>query len=169
MKRADCGFEHEALAAVMEGRWPGAADAALRQHVSQCAVCAEVVQVVAAMEEARDFARAEAAVPDSGLVWRRAQIRARREAARAAARPINAVQVLAAACLICLLGACFGATSTWFQSTVKSAGSFLGGLEAASFVPQMPSILAGHGLLILGGAAAVFLIPAALCFALLRD
>ena len=53
----------------------------------------------------------DAPVPPAGLVWWRATIRARADAARAAERPIAAAQTFAAACLIALtIGAI---ASTW--------------------------------------------------------
>ena len=61
---------------------------------------AEIEAIVAdaiAAEAAR--ARGEAAVPSSAIVWWRAQMRARQEAARAAERPITVVHGLAIACL----------------------------------------------------------------------
>jgi hypothetical protein len=54
-----------------------------------------VVEAIAA-EAAR--ARTEAAPPSSAIVWWRAQMRARQEAARAADRPITIVHGLAIAC-----------------------------------------------------------------------
>jgi predicted anti-sigma-YlaC factor YlaD len=168
MRRVDCEFEHEALAAVLEGRWPDAVDAALRKHAAECPICAEVVAAATAMRELREQARA-ATVPDSGFVWRSAQMRARREAAKAASRPITAVQVIALACCVGLLGAFFGATSTWLQAAVKKGATIARGVEVASLIPQTPSFLAGHGLLILAAGALLLLIPAAVCAAMLRD
>ena len=46
-----------------------------------------------------EFAREAAAVlPDSGRVWWKAQMRARREAVEAVGRPITAIQVVAFTC-----------------------------------------------------------------------
>lgn len=50
--------------------------------------------------EERERAWSEARVPASGVVWWRAQVRAREEAARAAARPIAFVQGVAASCAV---------------------------------------------------------------------
>lgn len=54
---------------------------------------------------------AEASVPPAGLVWWRATIRARADAARVVERPIAAAQMFAAACLIAL--AVGAVNSTW--------------------------------------------------------
>jgi hypothetical protein len=56
------------------------------------AIVAEAIAAEAAL------ARAEAAPPSGAIVWWRAQLRARQEAARAADRPITIVHGLAIAC-----------------------------------------------------------------------
>ena len=61
-----------------------------------------------------------AALPDPGIVWWRAQLRARREAAVAAGRPITGVQVLAAACALAVLVGYFQNASTWFRAAFTS-------------------------------------------------
>ena len=121
MKPMDCELESEVLAAVLQNRWPERSDASLRAHVAACAVCADVLAIAGAIDNAREEMRARAVVPDSGRVWWLAQMRARREASQAAGRPITAVQVIAFACAMGLLGACFGATSAWFQSALHRA------------------------------------------------
>jgi hypothetical protein len=54
--------------------------------------------VAAAIAADAALARAEAAPPSSAIVWWRAQMRARQDAARAADRPITIVHGLAIAC-----------------------------------------------------------------------
>src|SRR5207237_8139161 len=110
--------------------------------------------------DAREEIREAVVVPDSGRVWWLAQLRARREAARAAGRPITAAQVIAFACAAGLLGACFGATSLWFQSALGSMAGFLSALSA---------LLVEHEALAIGMAALVFLVPAAVYLAAGRD
>jgi hypothetical protein len=107
--------------------------------------------------------RASAVVPDSGRVWWLAQLRARREAAEAAGRPIAAVQVIAFACAVGLLGACFGATSTWFQAALGRMASSVAALPSAT------TLLAGHGVLVLAVAAVLFVVPTAVYLAMGRD
>src|SRR5271157_3042876 len=118
MNPIECELESEVLAAVLQNRWPEQVDASLREHVAACAICADVVAIAGAIDDAREEMRAHAVVPDSGRVWWLAQLRARREAAEAAGRPITAAQVIALAAVMGLLGACFGATSKWFQSSL---------------------------------------------------
>jgi hypothetical protein len=161
-----CPWESEVLAAVLEHRWPDAVDSALREHAAGCAACGEVAAVAGALGEARGRSAEEASLPDAGLVWWRAKLRARREAARAAGRPITAAQVLALACACGLFGACFGATSEWFQ---KAFHAFAYALAPAQFAwPAAATLVSEHGWLVLAGAA-LLLAPAALWLVLARE
>jgi len=103
MKADRCDRETDVLEVVRTGRWPEACDADLRAHVAGCAVCAEVVLVAEALRRQDAGAWLEARLPAAGLVWWKAQIRARREAAERAAEPMNVVAIAACACLACSL------------------------------------------------------------------
>lgn len=163
MKPVECEFEAEVLAATLQSRWPERVDADLRAHVAACTICSDVVSIAGAVDDAREEMRASAVVPDSGRVWWLAQLRARREAAEAAGRPITAVQVIAFACAVGLLGACFGATSTWFQAALGWMASSVAALPSAA------ALLAGHGVLVLAVAAVLFVVPTAVYLAMGRD
>lgn len=169
MKPVECEFESEVLAATLQSRWPDRVDAELRAHVAACAICSDVVVISAAIDGAREEMYPSTVVPDSGRVWWLAQLRARREAAQTAGRPITAAQVIAFACTIGLLGACFGATSTWFQSALARITSAVIGFETKSFLPSATALMAEHGALVLATAAVLFVVPAAVYWALLRD
>ncbi len=78
MKPMECEFESEVLEATLQSRWPEQVDAQLREHVAACPICSDVVVIAAAIEQDREQMRAQAVVPDSGHVWRLAQMRARR-------------------------------------------------------------------------------------------
>jgi predicted anti-sigma-YlaC factor YlaD len=169
MKPIECEFEADALAAALQSRWPDQVDAELRAHVAQCPICSDVVTIACAVDDARMEMRARAVVPDSAVVWWRAQLRARREAAEAAGRPITAAQLIAFAFAVGLLGACFGATSAWFQSGFRSITSRLGGVDAKAFLDSATAMLAQHGVLVLGAAAMLFLVPAAVILTLGRE
>jgi len=163
MKPVDCEFESDVLAAALQSRWPERVDADLRAHVARCTICSDVVAIASALDDAREEMRASALVPDSGRVWWLAQLRARREAAEAAGRPITAVQVIAFACAVGLLGACFGATSTWFQAALGRMASSVAALPSAA------ALVAGHGTLVLGVAAVLFVVPTAVYLAMGKD
>jgi hypothetical protein len=159
----DCEFEADALAAALQQRFPERVDAALRAHVAGCPICSDVVAIAGAVDDARG--EMGAVVPDAGRVWWLAQLRARREATEAAGRPITAAQLIAFACAVGLLGACFGATSTRFQSAVGWITSSAAGFHAKAILPSAMA----HGALILTMAAVFFLISTAVYLALGRD
>lgn len=100
---SECAFEPDVLDAVASRRWPARADQALRAHVASCGSCADLAAVAGALLYEEDAAYAEARVPPAAAVWHRAQLRARDEAARAAARPIGFVQGLAVSCGVAAL------------------------------------------------------------------
>lgn len=161
MKPFECKFESEVLSAVLEARWPERVEPELRAHVDTCAICTEVAAVGTALEAERETLRSEAVLPDGGLLWWRAQLRARREAAKVAGRPITAAQVLALASAAGLAGACFGATSAWFQEA-------LGQIAADLHALPVQQLLAEHGVAAAAGAV-LLLVPAAVVLAILRD
>ena len=165
MKRVECEFEAEVLAAVAQSRWPGGVDPALREHAEACPICADVAAVAGAIERASEGMRSSIVVPPAGRVWWLAQMRARREAAKAAGRPITAVQVFAFAAAMGLLGACFGATSDWFQGALRRFAAGLAAIDLAAF----GSLIAEHGALAIGMAALLLLTPAAVYLAIRRE
>ncbi len=165
MKPVECEFEAEALAAVRQGRWPGQADADLRTHVAGCGICAEIVAIASAFEESREELVAQAVIPDSGRFWWRAQLRARREAAEAAGRPITAAQAIAFACAAGLLGACFGAVSTWFQSALQWVASSIASIDFSALF----AAAAEHSILLLAMAVVLLLVPAAVYLAIGKE
>lgn len=169
MKRVECEFESEVLAALMQSRWPERAGTGLRAHVEQCEICASVATVAAALDEAHGAELACAAVPDAGRVWRMAQMRARREAVKAAGRPITAAQVIAFAIAMGLMGACFGATSAWFQASLGRVTAELAGADWTGWLAAANQLLTGHGAFVAGLAAAVVAVPAAVYLAIGRE
>jgi hypothetical protein len=93
----ECLREAEVVEAVISGHWPAACDPELRSHAIDCPTCKDIVLVSSALQTERDSAVLNAALPSAGLVWWRAELRSRREAARAAERPMKLVHSLAAA------------------------------------------------------------------------
>lgn len=169
MKPCECEFEEEALAAALQGRWPDRVDGSLHAHIESCVICADIVTIAGAIDDAREEMRASAVVPDSGRVWWLAQLRARRENAKTAGSPITAAQVIAFSCAIGLIGACFGATSTWFQSALRWIGSSVAGIDGKAFLLSAATLWAEHWALVLATALMLFLVPAAVFLALGRD
>lgn len=126
----DCPFETDVLDALASHRWPARAGDDLRAHVAACESCRDLADTAGALLHEHDAAYAEARVPSSAIVWHRAQLRAREEAARAATRPIAFVQGVAFACGIALaIGA-----ATWslplLWASMPDVGSLLARFSA---------------------------------------
>jgi hypothetical protein len=103
MKVPQCEKEQAVTEMLQTGRWPDACDSALRSHVENCVVCSEVVLVAQFLREEHAALSAEMKLPDAGLVWWKAQLRARREAVELATRPIALAERFAVACGMAVL------------------------------------------------------------------
>ena len=165
----ECSREQDVLDAVTAGRWPGRCDAELRDHVEGCGICQDVAAVFAAISAERDAAELDAAVPPSSIVWWRAQIRAREEAAAAAARPIAVAQIVAVACLLAAAVALAPLALSAIKATALSAASV-----AAWFAPRADAVSSAFALVtgmtfpILPFAAASILLAPILLYYVLR-
>ena len=169
MNPVECQFEAEVLAAVLQTRWPERVDRQLREHAASCAICSDAAAVASAIDEGLDELRASANLPDASRVWYRAQLRARQEAVQTAARPITALQLVAFGCAVGLLGACLGATSTWFQLALKRIAANAAGIDRSAFLAAISMFFTEHGVVVMGLVALIFLVPTAVYFALERD
>jgi hypothetical protein len=168
--RIDCTREEDVLDAINQGRWPDQADAALREHVASCSVCADLTHVDVLLQDEREGALQEASVPSSGLVWWRAQLRARQEAARAAERPIAFVEGLAVACGLGIAFAVLGLASPWVRewavwSVDVLARAVPGRPEVATFTGAMQ----GSTLWLVAIAAWLVIAPLAIYFTVADD
>src|SRR3954469_14609104 len=99
----ECDREEDVLDALAARRWPERATDDLRAHVTACAVCADLAEVATAALDDRQQLWSDARVPPAGVVWWRAQLRAREDAARAAGRPVAFVQGVAASVAVWLI------------------------------------------------------------------
>jgi hypothetical protein len=171
MKVPFCAREAEVVEAIATDRWP-TVEADLAAHVEGCAACQDVVAVARAMhaEHAAAYQEAQGRVPSAGIVWWRAELRARQEAARVAARPMTLVHALAGACGLSAVLTMLGLVSPWVRESttaILGAGSSaLAGVELAS----VATILAQWGAPI-GLAVCIWLVlaPVALYVVLARD
>lgn len=142
MNAVECVREHDVVAVVLSGRWPDRCDEELRAHAASCAVCRDVA-AIAPMLRADQQAWADAQVPAAGQVWWRSAIRARADAAHAAARPMIWLQALTGAAAAGATVA--GVSMVWprIEWTVRSVLPFSG----ASLQEALPLLLvAGIGL-----------------------
>jgi hypothetical protein len=166
----ECPREQDVLDAVSAGRWPRRSDAELRQHVDGCGICQDVAAVFAALSEDRDASEYELVVPHSSIVWWRSQIRAREEAAAAAARPIAIVQIAAVACLIAAAIALAPLALTTLElasTTTGSVAEWLAPRAAAVF--NTFSLVTGLAQPVLPFAAASVLLMPILLYYVLRE
>lgn len=77
-------------------------------------------------------ARREAQPPSSAIVWWRAQMRARQEAARAVERPLTIVHALAIACGVGLLFSLVGTAMVGVKGSIAWLTALYGSLTAPS-------------------------------------
>jgi len=172
VKAVDCCREEDVLDALTSGRWPDRAGEELRTHVAVCAICTDVVTVASAVLEVRDGEPTDMRIPSSAVMWWRAQMRARQEAAREAARPINVAQIVALVAVVAITVAGLVALSPWF-------GGLLGGWvsavrESASSdmaAIRAPSALLAGGWMLPALMIGVWLVlaPVAIYFAVADD
>ena len=166
---AECARESEILEAVAFGRWPGNCGD-LAAHAASCAICADLVEVARALHDDREALCREAQPPAAGMVWWRATIRARADAARTVTQPISVLQGIAGACVA---GAACGLVTVAWQSLhwVDRLGDLAVVLESRRADIATASTLAGgHGLPILVAVAAgLVLAPLAIYFTLADD
>jgi hypothetical protein len=119
----ECAREGDVFEAIAFGRWPDHVDRDLRAHVARCVVCRDVVDVAAALHADREALMRGAQPPSAAIVWWRATIRARAEAAQTAMQPMTLWQGIAGACAVGVIAAIVG--GLW---SAGGAGSIAAGL-----------------------------------------
>lgn len=156
-RHVPCAREAEVLEAVHHGRWPSEVDPALQGHLDTCEDCAAVAELACALREDLSGAADGGAPPTSSVMWWRLQQRARRDAVRAAARPVAMAQALALACLCGLVVGLGGLTWHWVEPWIHWFGGELAAMPLATAVPigRTPWISVG----------AVLAVVAIACFA----
>jgi hypothetical protein len=116
MNPIECPREQEVMEVVAAGRWPERCPEELRAHVTQCGICADAAEVAIAIHQDYDDAFAAAHVPPAGLVWWRAELRARQDAMRAVSRPLTLVHAFGGACAVGVVLAVFSRLWPWIQN-----------------------------------------------------
>ena len=138
--------------------------------MSSCVVCAELVEVASVLHDDRESLCRGARPPAAGMVWWRATIRARAEAARTATQPISVLQGVAGACIV---GAVAGLATVGRESVqwVDRIGELAASLESGrAGIASASALAAGHGLpILLAVAAGLVLAPIALYITLADD
>ena len=164
MSNAQCDREDELLEALQASRWPEACAQDLRDHVTACAVCADLLAVAAPLLSDQRALVEHAPVPSSAIVWWRAQMRSRREAAEKAAQPISMMFGVAVACAAGLLATLLGIFVPTFRRAFGWAGEKVSVFSEISWaVPADPmanpiamAVAAAVGLCLLLGPIALY-------------
>ncbi len=166
----ECAREAEVLEALASDAAIQNWDAGLREHAERCTICRDIVAVALPLLQEHHVAVEVAHPPSSGVVWWRAQMRARQEAARAATRPITVLQGVAAAAAVALFAVLLSATAPTLSGWLGGMSVF-GGLGDLFTLPDIelaslkPST--GTGLLLAGACAFCLILgPLAVYFAL---
>jgi hypothetical protein len=95
-----CSIQKELKQQLESGHWPEASPAELRNHVSQCKSCSDLVLITQAFSSARSatiLSASTANLSSPGLLWWRAQLRRRNAAVERIAKPILGAQIFALA------------------------------------------------------------------------
>jgi hypothetical protein len=134
VKTLECPREPEVVAAVFSGTvlagtvfaerggdGVGEEGEGLQMHIETCEICRDVVTVASRLRDDRDAALWDVQVPAAGQIWWRAAIRARLEAAHAAARPLTWAHGIAGACAA---GLAAGALSVAWPTIVRAFSWF---------------------------------------------
>lgn len=168
-----CDQETALLEAIKAGRWPEGCDGELRAHVNECAICADTALVALTLERENRCARAEVAVPAAGLVWWKAQMKARREAVKRASEPIALVEsaagIFGVASLVALVIWRWDWVRNWFAwlTGLPHADAFRpGGLWPKDVLPGFQSFSL---FFIVGATACLLLVSLVLYFVLAED
>jgi predicted anti-sigma-YlaC factor YlaD len=167
--RRECARAADVLAAMTVGPAFQRSDDELLRHAETCESCREMVTVVSALRAERDRLRRSATVPSAGLVWWRAQLRARQQAALKAAAPLTAVHAAAvvAAVVLALVLVSVLARSVGTTSLTNYVPAMPSWAEASQSL-SIDSPILRYGLM-LGATTWLILGPVALYFALRRD
>lgn len=125
-----CARETDVLDLIGIGQWPARADADLSAHVASCPTCAELAIVASAIVDERDCGENQKRLPDAGIVWLRAQMRAREDAARRAARPLWIAQIGGLAVVAAILAIWSGGLMGGLAAFTSAAWAAVGDLFA---------------------------------------
>ena len=159
MTTVDCPREDDVLDTLTSGQWPEQVNEELRAHVAGCHVCTDLVAVAGSLLAERGQIAEDAHIPSSAVMWWRAQMRARQEAMREAARPITVAQIVALTASIALVSGVLYASVPWLRTWLSSVWRL--GFDLPSAVvadnPILPTfVVVIAGLMLLLGPVAVY-------------
>lgn len=165
MRKDVCVHEADLLTALKAARLNAMCEPELVAHLHVCNSCAQLADLARALLDDHQALVSQAQVPSSAVVWWRAQMRSRREAAQLVTQPMTFVQGLILACAAGLTVAAVG----FFVPTFRHA--FAWTARAFSAIPRVswslpPDVLANPILMAAGAALALcaIVLPLALYF-----
>ena len=165
MRKQSCLHEEAVLSALRSSRLSEAGEPALLAHLEVCDSCAQLADLARALLDDHHALVSDAQVPSSAIVWWRAQMRSRREAARVVTHPITFVQGLILACAAGLTVAAVGYFAPMFRRAFEWTAA------AADVIPGVswslpPDVLANPFIMAAVAALALcaIVVPLALYF-----
>jgi hypothetical protein len=171
MTPVECPQAEAVVAAVLAGEWPRGCGEDLQMHARHCVHCAEVAQVAVLLRgDYRAFSR-DVRVPSAGQIWWRAAVRARMEAAQAAARPITWIQGVAGASAIGAAVAVLALAWPLLRGLADRATGLAAGVDsrALQLVAPLVAVFEFSLPLVLAVAGCVILLPLAVLYYALSD
>jgi hypothetical protein len=116
VKAIECSREIELVDAIAGGLWPDRAEKDLHDHAQTCEACRDVLAVVEALRQEQAHACRQAPVPFARVVWWRARVRARAEAAQTVTQPITWLNGITTVSVIAVSVATMSAASRLFET-----------------------------------------------------
>ena len=163
----ECCREQDVLDALVTERWPDRVADELRTHAASCEICSDVITSVAPILNDRVDLSSEGHLPTSGAMWWRAQMRARQEAVREAARPVTVAHIIGFTCVIAIAAFAVAWLSpmvrTWF---VEWSSNLVTDIR----MPEIRgTLLSQNWLVLLMAFVWLLLAPLAIYFAVAED
>lgn len=168
MTLVECSREQDVIDALSSDRWPERVPEDLREHVASCQICDDMIAVMGPILADRDGFSNDARIPSSAVMWWRAQMRVRQEAAREVARPITVAQIVGAVCAMAVAATLAASFSPVLREWIAGiAGNF----TADTARLDLQAALLSHGWVMPVLMACVWLIltPLAIYFAVAED
>ncbi len=167
MSLYSCSWEKELELALRQGHWPQACDPNLREHVSGCRACQDLVHVTQVLQEAWLQSERVAPIGSPGALWWRAQLCRRNEAIERMTKPVTLAArvgllvILAAFCIAVWQWGNLAERLDFLQSLSDSSVSQLAGLWTAfagASAWVLAILVAGVGTLAFFAGFAVYLL-----------
>lgn len=166
-----CSYEKELIQELKAGHWPDGCDRELRTHVETCSSCRDLVLVTQAFQRARNESVQEAPSGHPGLLWWRAQLRSRNDAATKLSKPMTFAQIFAwlvtAMCAVALVTSRYWRGLHWaslWSSFRASLGAWLAPSQVVHDISSAAARLNWNLLLLLPGLGVLVLLSGVIVY-----